>query len=72
MKQLLFIMSLLIISSSRLFGQSEEIENYFKSEITEISMDFGDLTYLDLMDIVERDSIVSELSDKLTFHYAEI
>jgi len=72
MKQLFIILSLLIISSLRLLGQSEEIDNYFKTEISEISMDFGELTYLDLMDIVEPDSIVSELSDNLTFQYAEI
>lgn len=72
MKQLLTTLAFAIVSTLQLFGQSDRIDDYFRTEITELSMEFGNLAYLDLLDLVQPDSIVSELSEELKFQYAEI
>ena len=62
----------LTISSSFIYGQSEKIDEYFKTEVPILLMDFGELTYTELVDVIGPDSTVFELSNELNFYYARI
>jgi hypothetical protein len=75
MKQKIILLIIGVLISLHFHGQSgasDKIDRFFKTEIKEVSTEFGDLVYSELKKIEIPDSNTLQLSDKLEFYYAEI